>query len=434
MNATHYEKIRELFVRALDVPVEDREAWLLTTAEGDRDLVADVRDLLDTVDESSAFLETPALGAAFRDDVSRPPQDGPTLPPEVASFTDLQPLGSGGFAHVWSARQKGPFERRVAIKILRHDLGDGDALGRFQVEQRTLARMEHPSIARVFESGVTGDGRPYYVMELVDGPPLTEYADRHELGTRERVRLWRDVCIAVRHAHARGVIHRDLKPSNVLVTEVDRAPVVKVIDFGIAKDVRSDLDADPMTREGSFLGSLAYTSPEQLHADASVADARSDVYALGVLGFELLAGRRPHEARSLAEFVRLATERDATRLRDVDRRFRGDLDWITARALERDPSLRYGTASELASDLEAWLDGRPIRVRSAHPGYFVGRMIRRYRVAIAMLALVIAVTIAAFAVHVRALRDEALHRLGQVEMLVEVAGPSEPGEADTNGA
>jgi serine/threonine protein kinase len=236
--------------------------------------------------------------------------DGTTAAPDatvsagstIGSFTLLQPLGEGGMGEVWEAEQREPIRRHVALKLLKLGLDTKAFLARFEVERQALAVMDHPNIAKVLETGATPSGRPYYVMELVRGIPLTDFCDTHHLTTRQRLELFASVCRAVQHAHQKGVIHRDLKPSNVLVTYVDDVPMPKVIDFGIAKAMGAQLtNVTFVTEFGRPLGTPAYMSPEQWEPGQVDIDTRSDIYSLGVMLYELLVGRLPNDANQMMQ-------------------------------------------------------------------------------------------------------------------------------------
>lgn len=335
----------------------------------------------------------------------------------LGAFRLVEKLGEGGFGLVWRAEQTEPVKREVALKLLKRGMDSRQILARFEQERRMLAAMEHPCIATMLDAGMSPDGRPFFVMELLRGRPITAFCEEHHLALFERIRLFREVCSGVQHAHQKGVIHRDLKPSNILVTEVDGRPVPKIIDFGIAKALASGgIEAMTFATQANFiLGTPQYMSPEQIEDVGSV-DTRSDIYALGAVLYEMLTGSPPFAAetqqcQSRQEFWRIVrdknpprpstsfttkivgTELPAKEVRMDVSKLPADLDWIALRALEKEPQRRYQSAAEFAADLQCFLDGAPV---SAHPpstAYIASRWIKRHHVAfaaacISVLALV----------------------------------------------
>jgi non-specific serine/threonine protein kinase/serine/threonine-protein kinase len=325
---------------------------------------------------------------------------------------------------VFEAEQTEPMTRRVALKVIKLGMDTKQVVARFEAERQALAVMNHPGIAKVYDAGATEDGRPFFAMERVAGIPLAEYCDTNKLSTKDRIALVIDLCHAIQHAHQKGVIHRDLKPSNVLVSEQDRRPMPKVIDFGIAKAVGRRLSNQTLVTEyGQAIGTPAYMSPEQAEMSALDVDTRTDIYSLGVMLFELLVGSLPvdPEAIGLPGFVAQLVLREtdpptpSARLRSLDgnvedlaalrrtdaitlrRQLRGDLDWIAMKALEPDRSRRYETANALAMDLERYLANEPVVARPPSVSYRVGKFVRRNRLGVA-LGGGLAVTVVAFAV------------------------------------
>jgi len=305
------------------------------------------------------------------------------------------------------AEQVEPVQRRVAIKIIKAGMDTRQVLARFEAERQALAMMEHPNIARVFDGGATDTGRPYFVMELVKGIPITTYCDANKLATRDRLALFIQVCQAVQHAHQKGVIHRDLKPSNILVTEQDGAPVPKVIDFGVAKATQARLTERTLfTGLHQMIGTPAYMSPEQAGLGALDLDTRSDIYALGVLLYELLTGRTPFTKEEFAkagldEVFRLIREQDppkpSTRLSTLTREeittiatqrqseparlnklIRGELDWIVMKAMEKDRIRRYESASSFAQDIERYLSNEAVLACPPSVAYLFQKLLRRH--------------------------------------------------------
>ncbi|MBX9581919.1 MAG: protein kinase, partial [Gemmataceae bacterium] len=317
-----------------------------------------------------------------------------------------EPLGEGGMGEVWAADQTEPVKRRVAVKLIKPGMDSRAVLLRFEAERQALAVMDHPGIAKVLDAGATSDGRPFFVMELVDGVPLTEYADAHRLAIPDRLELFRQVCQAVQHAHQKGVIHRDLKPSNILVAEADGKPVPKVIDFGLAKAVGGDplTDQTLLSAAGAVMGTPLYMAPEQAGGAPDV-DTRADVYALGVVLYELLTGTTPIERDTLKraavqEILRVIREDEpaapSSRLSTLDalpavaanrgtepgrlgRVVRGDLDWVVMRALEKDRGRRYESAAAFAADIDRFLHHEPVSAGPPSALYRVRKFVRRNR-------------------------------------------------------
>jgi serine/threonine protein kinase/WD40 repeat protein len=329
----------------------------------------------------------------------------------------LQEIGEGGFGVVWMAEQHEPIRRRVALKIIKSGMDTREVIARFEAERQALALMDHPNIAHVHDAGATDAGRPYFVMELVRGVPITRYCDDNRLTAGARLRLFISVCQAVQHAHHKGVIHRDLKPSNILITMHDGTPVPKIIDFGIAKATGAQLTEKTLfTQFHSFIGTPAYTSPEQMEMSGLDVDTRGDIYSLGVLLYELLTGRPPFDPETLAKSgldamrrtirevdpprpsARLATLPDAERTTVASRRstdsgrlsllMRGDLDWIVMRCLEKDRTRRYETANGLAVDVLRHLANEPVAARPPSGTYRLKKFIRRHKLGVAAVAAV----------------------------------------------
>jgi serine/threonine protein kinase/formylglycine-generating enzyme required for sulfatase activity len=327
---------------------------------------------------------------------------------QIGPYHLLQVLGEGGMGTVYLAEQREPVRRRVALKVIKLGMDSKAVLARFDAERIALSMMEHGCIAKVLDAGVTARGQPYFVMEYVKGVPITDYCDQHKLPLRARIELLQQVCAGVQHAHLKGVMHRDLKPSNVLVTVQDGKPMPKIIDFGLAKAVDHRLvEATLFTEQGAVLGTPEYMSPEQAGLGGLDVDTRTDVYSLGVLLFELLIGDLPFPRQALRragilEMQRVIREQEpqkpSTRITnlgdgaaavaalrgasagELGRRLRGDLDWITLKALEKDRTRRYETAQELAADLQRHLDFEPVRASPPGIGYRLHKFARRYRV------------------------------------------------------
>jgi serine/threonine protein kinase/tetratricopeptide (TPR) repeat protein len=326
----------------------------------------------------------------------------------IGRFRLVEQIGEGGFGVVWAAEQTEPVTRRVALKILKLGMDTRQVIARFEAERQALAMMDHPNIAAILDAGSTDGGRPYFAMELVDGVPLVEYCRAKRLGTVDRLALFVQVCHAIEHAHQKGVIHRDIKPSNVLVAEHDGVPTPVVIDFGIAKAIGERLSERTFfTRHRQMLGTPAYMSPEQASASGDDIDTRSDIYALGVLLYELITGTTPFTEAELAEaglegMLRMIREVDprtpSTRLASLGRtedrrpdgelrklaaRLRGDLDWIVMKCLEKDRSRRYDTAGDVAADIRRHLDDEAVVARPPSTTYRLRKFARRHRLPVA---------------------------------------------------
>jgi eukaryotic-like serine/threonine-protein kinase len=378
------------------------------------------------------------------------PPPGGEHPDRIGPYRLVRELGAGGMGVVYLAEQTEPVRREVALKVLKPGMDTRQVVARFEAERQALAVMEHPGIARVFDAGATAAGRPYFVMERVEGVAITEYCDAQRLGVRDRVRLLGQVCRAVQHAHQKGVIHRDLKPSNVLVTVTDGAPLCKIIDFGIARAVeRTAEEQTLLTRADQSLGTPAYMSPEQVDPAGRDIDTRSDIYSLGVLLYELLAGALPFEPAAYRGWAfyaqhlvrepsppsvriagleaelqsRVAAQRrtDPAALR---RQLRGELDWVVMRALEKERERRYETANGFAFDLDRYLANEPVLASPPSRAYRARKFVRRHRAGVAFAA-VVAVLLVGFAgamgvqaERVARARDLAVARQGQAEDLI----------------
>ena len=330
-------------------------------------------------------------------------------------YTLLEVLGEGGMGTVYRAEQTEPVKRQVALKLIKIGMDSRAVLARFDAERQALALMDHPNIARVYDGGTTAAGQPFFVMELVSGVPITEYCDRKRLSVRARLELFVAVCQAVQHAHQKGIIHRDLKPSNVLVTEVDGRPTPKVIDFGVAKATEFKLTDQSLADTGAIVGTPTYMSPEQADPSSMDIDTRTDVYALGVILYELLAGSPPIDAKqfkrgAILEMLRMVREVDPPRpstkvstaealpsiaaSRDIDpaqlkRALQGDLDWIVMKALEKDRTRRYETANGFAADILRHLAYEPVLAAPPSRAYRLRKFVRKHRGAVIAASLVL---------------------------------------------
>jgi serine/threonine protein kinase len=352
---------------------------------------------------------SPDPKAAFDPDAAAVESPAPDLG-SIGPYRLIRKLGEGGMGEVWLAEQSAPVRRQVALKIIRAGRYDKSALIRFDLERQALAMMDHPAIAKVFDAGSTAAGQPYFAMEYVPGLPVTEYCDEKRLSPSERLLIFTKVCEGVQHAHQKAIIHRDLKPTNILVVEVDGKPMPRIIDFGLAKAIsQQPLGGTLVTRAGGFVGTPGYMSPEQMDPMVADVDTRSDVYSLGVVLYELLTGvlaldaqqweskpfhevlRQVHEEEPTSPSTRLSNEPAAAAIaekRNTDPRqlasmLRGDLDWITLKALERDRARRYGTPAELAADLGRYLRNEPVIARPASLAYRTKKYVQRHKFGVA---------------------------------------------------
>jgi WD40 repeat protein/serine/threonine protein kinase len=417
---------RDIFLAALDKNPTDQAAFLDAACGGDLTLRRRVEDLLRAQQVVSNSQQTVAVSGA------KSAQAGPALGPGgtnveakvnekpgdcIGRYKLLQQIGEGGCGVVYMAEQEEHLRRRVALKVIKFGMDTKQVIARFESERQALALMDHPNIAKVLDAGATETGRPYFVMELVRGVRITEYCDHNRLSTAERLKLFIQVCLAIQHAHQKGVIHRDIKPSNILVTLHDGTPVPKVIDFGIAKATERRLtDKTLFTEFTAFIGTPAYMSPEQAEMSGLDIDTRSDIYALGVLLYELLTGKTPFDGETLLragldECRRTIREQEpvrpssrlatllghdlttAAQQRGLEapkliHLLSGDLDWIAMKCLEKDRTRRYATANDLAIDIQRYLDGEPVLARPPSNVYRLKKLVRRHRRVFAAVAAI----------------------------------------------
>jgi WD40 repeat protein/serine/threonine protein kinase len=379
------ERVWAVFDRVAELPAGERAAFLDGACAGDAGLRAEVESLLahDVAPTGKGteadFLKSPLVRPprAPATDVT-PRRPSPALLPRVGRYRILRILGEGGMGTVYEAEQDNP-RRPVALKVIRPGLVSPGLLKRFHQEAQLLGRLHHPGIAQIYEAGVAEDGQPFFAMEFIHGVPLDEYARRQSLTVPQRLELMARVCDAVQHAHDQGIIHRDLKPGNILVNGT-RQP--KVLDFGVARATDADLQTTTgRTETGQPVGTLGYMSPEQVVADPAALEARSDVYTLGVILYELLAGRPPYrlEGLPLPELARVIREEEPSRLGLINSVFRGDVETIVAKALEKDRTRRYARAGELAADIRRYLSHQPILARPVSRLYQLRKFVRRHK-------------------------------------------------------
>jgi len=404
MRPDQWDRVQELLDRAAQLPQEDHREFLQKECADDAEVIREVESLLGygSVDLLSDEELTRLAAAAEH-------------PDRIDGYRITRVLGEGGMGVVYEAEQDQPVRRTVAIKLIKLGMDTRQVVARFDTERQALALMNHSNIARVYDAGVAERGRPYFVMEYVEGVPIMKYCDTARLSARQRLELFVQICEGIHHAHQKGIIHRDVKPSNVLVTMQDGRPVPKIIDFGIAKATDQRMvEATMVTQLGQVVGTLAYMSPEQASLTGQGVDIRTDVYSLGVLLYELLVGRLPFDPtgkgatfeevcrqirevdppRPSARYTSLgkASDEIAARRRTDPRSFvralRGDLDWIVMKTLEKDPERRYAAASELATDVRRHLAHEPVAARPPATLYRLRKFARRHRVGVASATVI----------------------------------------------
>jgi eukaryotic-like serine/threonine-protein kinase len=418
MTAQSWERVKDLLHQAMQLAPENRAPFLDQACPADPALRAEVESLL-LADEGvrSSFMQSPSAQPGGNG-ADKAQAESANVLQAGQVFADrfqlIRELGEGGMGQVWLAEQSSPVRRQVALKLIKAGMYDESVAQRFQSERQSLAIMDHPAIAKVFDAGATPQGQPYFVMEYVPGLPITEYCDQKKLKIGDRLELFIQACEGVQHAHQKAIIHRDLKPANILVVEVDGKPVPRIIDFGLAKAAAPQLAEETLlTQLGSLVGTPGYMSPEQANPSVPDIDTRTDVYSLGVVLYVMLTGLQPLDTkqwknRPLDELLRrlreeepptpsakISADRDAstsaaeargTEPKQLVSLLRGDLDWITMKALEKDRTRRYGAPSELAADIRRHLNHQPVEARPASTAYRIRKYARRHWVAVGVAA------------------------------------------------
>ncbi len=439
MTEPSWDRVKELFAEACELPTQLQSGFLEEACDGDEQLRSEVDQLLEhhVAAEVTVGVATPEGGHGL--------SEGPGT--VIGRYKILEEIGQGGMGVVYMAEQTEPVRRRVALKIIKLGMDTKEVVARFEAERQALAMMDHPNIASVLDAGCTDTGRPFFVMELVRGIPITDYCDDRKLPTPERLELFRQVCLAIQHAHTKGVIHRDIKPSNVMITLHDGVAVPKVIDFGIAKATDQALtEKTYFTQYSQIIGTPEYMAPEQAEMSGLDIDTRADIYSLGVLLYELVTGTKPFDLKTLLasgyqEMLRTIREVDppkpSTRMatlgqsltsiaemrglepQKLTKGIAGDLDWIVMRALEKDRTRRYETASDFARDVSRHLVDEPVEAGPPSKRYRLGKAARRHRRALAAGAFAVVAMIGGVAIGAVAFNQALLDREEALESALE---------------
>ena len=395
MEPEYLQKVEQLYHAALEVEQSRRASFIDNACAGDESLKQEVESLL-AHDRVESFMRAPAMEVAAQalaeSRLALAAQSASPAESTIGRYRVVRLLGEGGMGMVFEAEQDHP-RRVVALKVIKPGFATVETLRRFQHESDALGRLQHPGIAQIYEAGTADSGhglQPYFAMELIHGCALHEYAETHRLNARDRLALMAKICDAVDHAHQRGVVHRDLKPGNILVDDTGQP---KILDFGVARVTESDTQRTRQTGLGQLIGTLAYMSPEQVSGDPLALDSRSDVYALGVILYELLAGKLPYniDRKPLPEAVGIIREEEPAALSSIQGSYRGDIDTVVAKALEKDKTRRYASAADLAADIRRYLADQPITARPASAAYQLRKFARRHKALVAGTAAVFVV-------------------------------------------
>ncbi len=419
MTTENFEKAGEIFQNAVEIEdSEKRKRYLDDACKDDKKLRAEVDALFKAHEQAGDFLGTAAFDANVTLDL---PAQGEPAGTKIGRYELLSLIGEGGMGLVYLAEQKEPIRRKVALKIIKPGMDSRQIIARFEAERQALALLDHPNVAHVFDAGVTETGRPYFVMEYVEGTSITQYCDKKTLSIEQRLELFSQVCDGIHHAHQKGIIHRDVKPSNILVAVHGERAVPKIIDFGIAKAVTQSLTEKTLfTAHGQLLGTPDYMSPEQMDILTRDIDTRSDIYSLGVVLYELLAGVLPFDREtlehgSIEDIKRTITKQEppapsvrltglgqkartiaasrGTQVITLARRMRRELEWIPLKAMRIDRTRRYRSACEFSEDIHNYLNGLPLIAGPEAATYRLGKFVRRHWVVVAVVtALIIGLT------------------------------------------